>query len=53
MSCDVLVEVVLREDQVVVTLDYTTVTIALSHPLPMIRVATPLKAYTIKPVNAI
>lgn len=47
------VEVVLRENQVVVTLDYTTVTLAVSQPLPMIRVATPLKAYTIKPANAI
>lgn len=47
------VEVALREDQVVVTLDYTTITLAVSHPLPMIRVATPLKAYTIKPINDI
>lgn len=47
------VEVALRENQVVVTLDYTTVTLAVSQPLPMIRVAAPLKAYAIKPINAI
>lgn len=47
------VEVILGEGYVKVTLDFISVTLATATPLPMIRVATQLKAYTIKPITVV
>ncbi len=47
------VEVVTSQSSVTVTLDFVSVNIAIATPLPMIKLATPLKQYVIKPAHLI